>query len=129
MTPKFYGKIEKGVPLFKPDHTELYAHQIKKLEGQEFELTIRKRGHGRTIPQNKYYWVLITFIAEELGWEDPDELHEAFKLKFLKHTRDGLECVLTTTTLSKTDFQQYIEAIKRWTRIQGIVVPEEEDII
>ena len=82
----------------------------------------------RSNPQNAYYWgVVLPMIADELGY-DIDEIHDLMKLKFNKQVRQGTrgEMALpgSTTKLTTTEFEEYLERIRVWAITEfGIKIP------
>lgn len=69
----------------------------------------------RSNKQNKYYWkVVIGYIADDLKWL-PEEVHEAFKQKFLMdYSTPGLQRMRSTTELSTGEFEEYTERCRQF---------------
>ena len=113
--PIFTGHIESG--FFRLDNAGTFATFLRTLEGKRIELTIRRERLGRSLQQNRYYWgVVVSLIADHCGYE-PEEMHEALKLKFLSdmvEDEHGLVRVGSTTKLSTEGFIDYINRIVRW---------------
>ena len=93
---------------------------------------------NRTLPQNAYYWsVIIPIIAQEIG-ESTETTHEILKHKFLKRSKDltnkkgekeVVEKVVSTRTLSTTQFVQYSDAVKRWaSQWLGLYIPDPGEV-
>ena len=56
---------------------------LKYDDTDKVRITIEKERGTRSQKQNKYYWgVVLALIAEYMG-EQPEDLHEIFKAKFL----------------------------------------------
>lgn len=124
ITPVFKA-YEKGNGLHIV-HADAFRAYIKQFNGKTFELIARKPRKGRTNQQNNYYWgVVLALIYEHTG-HSPEELHEAFKLKFLtKHADKGLEFVQSTTDLTTTGMMEYVENVRRFASVElGIVIPD-----
>lgn len=84
-------------------------------------VTVEDEKHQRSNAQNRYYWGVVVNLLKDALWERgydylPDEVHEAMKWKFLQRHEDGLELptVRSTTRLTTTEFNDYIENIQRW---------------
>ncbi len=109
----FRGIVKQGK--VKLDAPEKYLVYLSGLEGQRVELTLKKERHSRTLSQNAYYWgVVIEILSEHFGYE-PDEMHEALKIKFLKkHEDSNLVTVSSTAKLSTEEFGEYLDKIMRW---------------
>ncbi len=127
--PIFYGKIENGkLELFKPDLFKMYYQSLEGLVG----LTIRKKGKIRSVPQNSYYWsVVVNILANELGYDMPDDIHYELRRMFLKESDiKGLIKSRSTTKLSTKEFEEYLEKIRRWAATeQNIQIPLPNEII
>lgn len=116
VNPIFTGKIEKGRLIL--DRPSFYLVSLSKLEGKYVELVLRKKRSKRSDQANRYYWgVVVEILAGHLGY-DKDSLHDALKEKFLSsHERDGhgLIRIGSTAKLNTSEFNDYIEQIKRWS--------------
>lgn len=116
MNPVFTGKIEKGKIIL--DNPNRYLVQISRLEGQRIEVVLRKQKETRSDNQNKYMWgVVYEILSEQLGYST-EEIHEIMKYKFLRATMGGggqvYELVKSTTKLSTTEMETYLENIRRF---------------
>lgn len=116
------GKLQKNI-------SELIAVELKAYEGKRVEISIQKLKSERSIQQNRYYWMLVTILANELGY-DKEDMHEICKFKFLKREKviegsgEVLEYLKSTTTLSKADFADMTSDLIRWAvESFGIVLP------
>ena len=85
----------------------------------------------RTLPQNSLYWgVYIKTIADHIGEECPEDLHEELKLMFnpkdsklkLGHRYGG-----STKKMKRREFTDYLLRIRVWAfKFHGITLPEPE---
>ncbi len=84
----------------------------------------------RTDAQNKYYWVVLSIMASELG-TTPNELHEYFKSEFLptqeyftmiRHKR-----MSSTTEQSKDQMTGYLNKVIQFAAEQGVIIPDIEE--
>ena len=108
---KFAGKVEKG----KLTLDDLFAFKdyLKEIDG-DIHLEIKSAEKVRSPQQNAYYRVIIRILSKELGYEE-DEMHKVIKEKYQ---------IRSTRQLSKPEFTELIEAIKRWASIDmGIALP------
>lgn len=111
---------------------EIYNRQymvdfFEKHPNQRFDLVIKKK---RSKKQNNYYWSVLQLIADELGYMEPNKLHEVFKFKFLKEdyvneeTGEVFTYIESTTNLSRKEMNEYIEKISIYVADQfHIIVP------
>lgn len=90
----------------------------------------------RSLNQNDYYWAVIVPMCKEalydVGWEiySNDECHEFLKVNHLSKeylnrlTFLSVKVPHTTTKLSVSEFNEYIERICRWaSEFLNIVIP------
>jgi len=125
----FHGIVVQGKPKLKmPEEFKLH---LSTLEGQEIVVSVEKRQtfRKRSNNQNRFYWAYLNIISQEIG-EQPEELHEYFKRKFLKPrtvNMFGEEIRLpgTTKNLDSLAFTEYIDKI---ASITGVPVPNPEDV-
>ena len=91
----------------------------------------------RSLPQNAYYWaVVVPMVLDGLrgaGWGEikpPEDDHDILKYRFLTtrmRNQDGvvLERIKSTSELSKSEFNEYLEQIAQWAaEWLGIAIPE-----
>lgn len=119
-------KLEDGRIDLKMSSPMWYFHQLKKFRvGEMVTLYVSSRRPKRTLQQNRYYWgVYLPLIAKETGEHDLEALHKLFSGKFLS---DGIKEVLgqkvrmtrSSTSLSKSDFSEFIMNIEAETGIQA----------
>jgi len=129
-TPIFHGSITKGCLTL--DNPERYLVYMAGLEGKRVELVLRKKRSKRSDGQNKYYFgVVVKILANHCGYE-PEELHEALKIRFLSDRREddhGLMKVHSTAKLSTDEFTQYVNRVVRWAAESlGVYVPSANDM-
>jgi hypothetical protein len=119
--PIFMGYIENGVLYLEKDWK--YNELVKKLEGQQVELQLRKRRMVRTNQQNRYlHGVVIPILAEHLGY-DHIEMKDALKWRFLQTHQDKLPTVRSTAELSTAEMTEFIEQIRRLAAELGCDIP------
>jgi len=106
------GKLQKNVSL-------QIAEEIKHFEGKRVEITIEKLKSTRSNQQNRLWWLYVTIIAKEIGY-DKSEMHEILKFKFLKKekvdekTGEVFEYIGSTAKLNKTDFADMVNDLIRY---------------
>lgn len=122
MTPIFHGKIEGSLLVW--DNPSKVREYLITLEGKRFDATIRKERSQRSTNQNNYYFgVVCKVLGDYFGYE-PDEMHEALKLKFLQIGPCDVPTVKSTTKLNTSEFEDYLERIRRWAATEySVVVP------
>jgi hypothetical protein len=122
MTPIFHGKIEGSLLVW--DNPSKVREYLITLEGKRFDATIRKERSQRSTNQNNYYFgVVCKVLGDYFGYE-VDEMHEALKLKFLQIGPCDVPTIKSTTKLNTTEFEDYLERIRRWAATEySVVVP------
>ena len=108
---KFAGKIKQG----KLTLDDLFGFKdyLRLIEG-DVHLEIKPAEKVRSPQQNAYYRVIIRILAKELGYTE-EEMHKVIKEKYE---------IESTKQLSKEEFTELLEKIKRWASIDmGIVLP------
>jgi hypothetical protein len=122
--PVFKGLITDGKIIH--DTPAKFQAYLERLEGKHIEITVRKQRSQRSLNQNSYYFgVVVKLLSTETGYEE-EEIHDILKYQFLKiGGSDGeFERVRSTSALSTSDFEEYLEKIRRWSAgVLGIVIP------
>jgi hypothetical protein len=124
MIPIHHGIVSQNNKLIL-DTPSRYLTQLSNLKGKRIELTLKEEKSQRSINQNSYYWgVVVTILGDFFGYE-PEEMHTALRMKFLnKEPVCGLNTAESTTALNTTQFEDYLERIRRWAAIEyHIYVP------
>lgn len=119
----FHGRTLEGGKI-QFIHRDAMLAEMRK--HKRFEITIRRQRKFRSSNQNRYYWgCILRTISQDTGHSE-DELHIAFKQKFLKTFDDkGLQFIQSTTELTTTEFMEYIEKVRRFAASElGIVTPD-----
>ena len=124
----YFSKVENGK--LSKSASKAIRSDLSTFEGKRIVITISKAKSQRTVMQNALYWVYVTMIANELGY-DKNEMHEVIKFKFMKcekineKTGEVMQYLKSTTDLSKSDFADLISDLQRWAAESlGIVLPE-----
>jgi len=122
MIPIFHGKIDLGK--LSLDTPGKYTSYLETLEGKRIEVVVRKERSQRSNNQNAYYWgVVIPILGDYFGYNF-EEMHDALKMKFLRHGACDLETVKSTTKLNTAEFEDYLEKIRMWAITEyNVAVP------
>ena len=114
-----------------------FDDEIKRLfkAGTRCLVTVEKVSKKRSNQQNRYYWLVIRIIKDELnnqGWNLTDkDVHEMMKLRFLKtdiinlSTGEVLSMIKSTSSLTTTEEMEYITDVCAYGRENlGCKIPE-----
>ena len=113
----------------------LLREWVNRFKGKNLKIRIERAGSRRTNQANNYYWGCVVeeirLALLKLGHQmTKEETHEFLKIKFnAVHiaTDQGLalEVPGTTTTMTKTEFGEYIERIAQWcSEYLSLVLPQ-----
>ena len=93
---------------------EAFAAYVGKLKPGLYLFSLSKPGQVRSPAANGWYWSGLRQIADEAGYDDPAELHEIFKAKFLAYKDEkGRLRIRSTSTLTTADFLAYLDKVNR----------------
>lgn len=102
---------------------------LKNRDGRAVTVKFSKPTSTRSLNQNRYYWsVVLGIIADSTG-NTTEDLHLVIKdmflpRKFLKLGTREIEARKTTTELTPTEFEQYLERVRAWAAQElGINIP------
>ena len=116
------GKLQKNV-------SQIIASELNHFDGKRVEITIQKLKSSRSIQQNRLWWLYVTILAKELGY-NKDEMHEICKYKFLKKekvdekTGEVFQYIGSTAKLGKGEFVELMDSLIRWSaETFNIVLP------
>ena len=96
---------------------------------KDWQVEIKIWTKNRTLPQNALMWKWIQIIGDDLGYTS-EELHEAFKSKFLgiekRKTIFGkeYETLNSTTELTTKEFSEYMDKIQAFAMMHDITLPQ-----
>lgn len=112
---KSEGKISNGL-----------IDYLKQLPDGKYRVEVDKYRKARSTNQNKLYWAYLRLLSDETG-NDENNLHSYFKRKhlpprFVEVLGKEIKLPATTTTLSTSEFTEYIMRIEMET---GINLPNE----
>ena len=97
--------------------------EIKRSPG----MTVTIKETKRSSDQNALMWMLLAALGKDMGYTS-EQLHEVLKVRWLgvsKRIVEGIEIVepVSTTTLTKKQFTEYIDKIYELGAIMGIALP------
>ena len=92
-----------------------WKQEMLNNKGKDVYITVTKVTKSRSGNQNRYYWgVVIDLLSKETGYE-PEEMHEAMKMQFLKdHNETRFQVAKGTSGLTTAEFEDYMSKIRRW---------------
>ena len=124
----FVGTIEQGK--LDIDFSANFDRWLSTLEGQRVTVEVKKFRKNRTDAQNRYWWgVVIDILSKHTGYE-PEEMHNAIKIKFLPVERAGLISGKSTKHLTTLEFVDLIERVQRWAaQDQNCYIPDPNEPI
>lgn len=122
------------------EKTEAFIEKAKKLKegdhnGKNLILELKEKQAPKTIQQNAYLWVTITYVALELGYTKiyvENMLKEACRDIFLQRRQDKrgnwFEYYRSISTLTKEEMSDCIDKWLHHCAIEfGIVIPTPDD--
>lgn len=112
----------------------LLREWANRFKGKNVKIRIERAGSRRSHPQNNYYWACIVeeirLALLQLGHQmTKEETHEFLKGKFnsvsiANAQGEAIEVPGTTTTMTKTEFGEYVDRIAQWcAEYLGLVLP------
>lgn len=121
---ELYGSIDEKGALSIHNRQRL-LEWARRYPGKNVVIKFERKGSKRSSPQNRYYWGIvikeITLRLRELGhqWLTDEDVHDMMKLKFnyeqiVSDQGEVLELPKSTTTLTKTQFAEYVDNIRMW---------------
>lgn len=106
---------------------------FRDLPDGKYLVRISRNKPIRSLKANAYYWVLLSIIATETGYER-EQLHEICKRKFnsdvILYPSGEVDIVgKSTTALNSAEHAAYVNKIKMWAQDEWrINLPEPADI-
>lgn len=113
--------------IINPQVKQNCLRAIQELPLNKYQVQIKEK--KRSLNANNLYWVWLTVIGNVLGYTK-DELHEEFASRFLgvfeKKTISGNTLIrpISTTTLNKSEFSDYMNKIHAFALSQEITLPQ-----
>lgn len=124
---KLYGYITANRTI-KPKYKKLWLTVLNKLKEKEVEIDIKKVFRKRTCQQNRFYWLNINLITEQvndLGNDYlPEDIHELHKWRFLRKSitikGNTYQSMGSTTKMNKQEFGEFLDKIQLFWNEMGI---------
>jgi hypothetical protein len=132
---ELYGSIDDKGALSIHNRQRL-VEWARQYPGKNVVIKFERKGSKRSSPQNRYYWGIvikeITLRLRELGhqWITDEDVHDMMKLKFnyeqiVSEQGEVLELPKSTSTLTKTQFAEYVDNIRMWAAgFLGVNIPD-----
>jgi len=112
MIPIHLAEIKNGtLKYFYPDRLQKW---LRQLGDGKIEVIFRKKQNKRSIQQNKYLHAVPYKIFSEDTGMTKSQVHNFFKLQFLKEKVGKYETIGSTSKLSTKEFSQYLEQINNF---------------
>lgn len=126
MVPVFRGKVEGGK--LRLENRLAFDMYLLSLQG-DVEIRVGKPRKPRSDDQNRWYWKCIVGIpANHFGYSS-QEMHDAFKLMFLRREERGKPVTIgSTATLSTKEFSEYVERCLQWCAEQDLIIPNPDQV-
>lgn len=124
----YRGMVSKG--RFVPDDPKGFKAAFYHNEGKQIVVTVKRWRPQRTNPQNKWYWsVIVGMIADYMGEDDPEVVHNLLRQKFLYRIveigGEKEKALISTPTLTTAEFSEYCEKIRRWSaQFLSLYIPD-----
>lgn len=112
---------------------EAVKQYIDKLaDTKQYKVSVNLLKSKRSISQNKLYHLWLNYISKETG-NDTDNLHRFFAGKFIGFKNESVfgrevHNPISTTTLSKEAFTDFLDKIQAFMTEQGYPLPTPEDL-
>lgn len=122
---KIQGQIINGkLEIFEEDKIR-YTRYVHRLEdGGILDIELEKVRYARSAKQNRFYFgVVVKPLAEYIGVEKPDIMHETLKslhlterIRVAYDRRRKMTVNHSTTDLDTWQFEEYLERIRVWAK-------------
>ena len=122
---KYFGKVINQKPVMPSG----FWQAVNDLEGQEVELTIRKKVKRRSNNQNAYMWgVMIPAIADCIGIDNESAHEQMMQLHSVERviTRSGhtFKQIKRTSQMSTAEMEDYNSRVRIWaSEFLGLYIP------
>jgi hypothetical protein len=118
---------------------ELAANELRALAGKRLRVEVKRAVNTRSIEQNRLLWLTygdavgeaVDFVELETGqpvFKTSDDVHAFAKLALLRRpvmtNRGEIDLLGTTTTLTTTEFSEYIERLAAKLAKYGVLLPQ-----
>jgi hypothetical protein len=114
------GKTVKGTGKITFNNQQIFVEELKGLDG-DIVITVTEGRRKRSIAQNSYYWGKVIQMISDYTGDEPDNVHDFFKGRFLTDKRmiviadEEIEAEKASTTrLTTKGMDEYMEKIRRF---------------
>jgi len=123
----FKGKVDNGRIVLKDP--KKYSLVVWSLNNKDIELTVGKPSKTRSNQENRYYWgVVIKILSDETGYSD-NEMHDALRMLFLLDRERKVPTLISTTSLSTVQFEEYMSKVRAWASSDlDVYIPEPNEV-
>jgi effector-binding domain-containing protein len=103
--------------------------QLRKLAAKEVVVDIKEVRKRRSIPQNSYYHLLVSYWGSQNGYsiEETKQLLKHEQLDLYGYTREGHTFFRSSADLSKEEMQQSIDRFIEYAESNGTDMPRAID--
>lgn len=132
---------DNGTPSIVADSPARWLTALGRCIDKSVRVRLFRQKERRTPEANNYIWGIVypdilaglKQLAEDVGelpvFTDEDDLHEAMKWTFLRRVyalpgAGELEAMPRSSKLSKAEFSEYVDKVKRWAAERRIWVRE-----
>ena len=100
------------------NYLEVVLAAVTSLDEGVYDMIIMDKDGARSHDQNSLLWgVIYKGLSDTTGYT-AEELHDILRMKFDLKDEDGN--LLSTATLTKSEFNDYLDKIINWSRSLGI---------
>lgn len=100
------------------NYVEVVMGMVQDLDYGIYDIIIMDKEGARSHDQNSLLWgVIYKGLSDTTGYTQ-EELHDILRMKFDLKDEDGK--LLSTATLTKSEFNDYLDKIINWSRSLGI---------
>jgi len=100
------------------NYVEVALAMVTSLDEGVYDIIIMDKEGARSHDQNSLLWgVIYKGLSDTTGYTQ-EELHDILRMKFDLKDEDGK--LLSTATLTKTEFNEYVDKIINWSKSLGI---------
>ena len=128
-----HGTVRDGA--LKLKDRRAFDDSVGKLPDGAYVLSLEDEKEYRSSRANRFYWsMVVKGMSDHLGYT-PDEVHELLKYKHHRRTvtnpqtGEMIEVGMSTASMTKESFAEYVDACIRWAAELGIYINTQEEYI
>lgn len=101
----------------KSDYLQVALAMVTSLDEGVYDMIIMDKDFARSHDQNSLLWgVIYKGLSDTTGYS-PEELHDLCRMRWLVDEEGDL---MSTASLTKKEFNDYIDKIINWSKSLGI---------